>query len=139
MHPMARPDVDRETAGSIALPAIQHQVEDRLRRSPYLALRDVSCLAHDGVIYLHGCLPSYHLKQIAQEIAAGAAGVCRVVNRIEVSAPSVRTRPGRETSAHSTRGSESGHDIPRRGGDSFPNTRPTKGVRNDVGPEPQAQ
>ena len=25
-------------------------------------------------VYLHGCLPSYYLKQIAQEIAAGVAG-----------------------------------------------------------------
>jgi hypothetical protein len=119
---MARPDVDRETTGSVALPAIHLQVEERLHRIPYPALRDVSCLARDGVIYLHGCLPSYHLKQMAQELAAGAAGVRRVVNRIEVSAPSGQARPGRETSAHSTRGSESGPDIPRRGGDSSPNT-----------------
>ncbi|HZW30609.1 MAG TPA: BON domain-containing protein [Isosphaeraceae bacterium] len=139
MHPMARPDVDRETAaGSAALPTIHLQVEERLRQGPYLALRDVSCLARDGVIYLHGCLPSYHLKQIAQELAAGAAGVGRVVNRIEVSAPSSRTRPGRETSAHSTRGSESSHDIPC-GVDAPPRTQQMKGVHNDVGPEPQAE
>jgi hypothetical protein len=113
MHPIARPDVDRETAGSVAIPAIHLQVEERLRRSPYLALRDVSCLARDGVIYLHGCLPSYHLKQIAQELAAGAAGAGCVVNRIEVSAPPGRARPGREISAHSIRGSEADHDTPR--------------------------
>ena len=138
MHPTARPDVDGETAGSVALPAIHLQVEERLRRSPYLALRNVSCFARDGVTYLHGCLPSYHVKQIAQELAAGVAGVCRVVNWIEVSAPSERDRAERPWPVR-LRGSESGHDIPRRRRFLAQHTRPTKGVRNDVGPEPQTQ
>ena len=39
---------------------------------------------NDGVAYLHGCLPSYYLKQLAQEIAAGVEGVRLVINKIEV-------------------------------------------------------
>jgi hypothetical protein len=49
--------------------AIDRTAEHRLRCSGYLALRDVDCMASDDVLYLHGRLPSYFLKQIAQEIA----------------------------------------------------------------------
>ena len=102
MHPMLGSDVDREPSGSDVLLSIHLQAQERLRRSAYLALQDVSCLARDDVVYLHGCLPSYYLKQIAQELAAGVAGVRHVVNRIEVSGPIGRTRPGRESPANST-------------------------------------
>jgi osmotically-inducible protein OsmY len=61
--------------------------EDRLRSSSYLALRDVDCHARGDVVYLHGRPPSYFLKQIAQEIAAGVGGVRRVINRIDVRRP----------------------------------------------------
>jgi osmotically-inducible protein OsmY len=67
--------------------AIHRTAEERLRRSGYLALRDVACMARDDVVYLHGRLPSYFLKQLAQEIAAGVEGVRRVVNRIDVLRP----------------------------------------------------
>jgi hypothetical protein len=139
MRQMVRPDVDPETAGDVALPAIHLQVEERLRQSAYRALRDVSCLARDGVIYLHGCLPSYHLKQIAQELAAGAAGVRGVVNRIEVSAQSGRARPGLGT--RPTRLVDRGQAKTSigGGGSSSLETRPTRGVRNNVGPKPQAE
>jgi carbon storage regulator CsrA len=97
MCSMVRPDMERETAGNVALPAIHLQVEERLRRSPYPALQNVLCHGGDGVIYLHGRLPSYYLKQIAQELAGGAVGVRTVVNQIEVSAPSGQARAGRAT------------------------------------------
>jgi hypothetical protein len=44
------------------------------------------------VIYLRGRLPSYYLKQVAQETVGGVKGVRHVVNRIEVCAP----RAGRD-------------------------------------------
>jgi osmotically-inducible protein OsmY len=72
--------------------AIARVAEDRLRRSGYLALRDVSCDAREGVVYLRGRLPAHYLKQVAQALAAGVEGVCRVVNLIEVATPA---RPGR--------------------------------------------
>jgi osmotically-inducible protein OsmY len=95
MNPMAGPSVDRETTRSASLLALQLQAEERLRRSSYLALQDVSCSASDGVLYLHGLLPSYYLKQVAQEITAGLEGVRGVVNRIEVLRPAAdrRSRP----------------------------------------------
>jgi osmotically-inducible protein OsmY len=70
---------------------IHRTTEERLRGNGYLALRDVACMARDDVVYLHGHLPSYFLKQIAQEIAAGVEGVRRVINRIDVLRPA---RPG---------------------------------------------
>jgi hypothetical protein len=67
-------------------------IESRLRRSGYLALGDVACELNDGVAILHGRVPSYYLKQVAQEIAGDAAGIRGVINQIEV-APS-RHREG---------------------------------------------
>ena len=73
-------------------PAIGQAAEKRLRASGYLALRDVSCIASGGVACLYGRVPSYYLKQLAQEIAAQVVGVRIVVNKIDVRAPA---RPGR--------------------------------------------
>jgi osmotically-inducible protein OsmY len=46
------------------------------------------------VVYLHGCLPSYYLKQLAQELANRVEGVHHVINRIEVFTPSGRMSRG---------------------------------------------
>jgi osmotically-inducible protein OsmY len=75
---------------------IEREAEDRLRRRGYLALWDVSCDARDGVVRLRGRVPSYYLKQVAQAEAAEVEGVRRVVNRIEVTAPSRPAAVGRE-------------------------------------------
>jgi osmotically-inducible protein OsmY len=82
----------QETFADLCLPPIAGATEARLRASGYLALRDVSCIARDGVAHLHGCVPSYYLKQIAQEIAAAVEGVRLVVNKIEVKAPARANR-----------------------------------------------
>src|SRR5437588_10080503 len=58
--------------------------ETRLRGNSYLALKNISCEFHDGVLTLRGCLPSYYLKQVAQETVALVAGVEQVVNQIAV-------------------------------------------------------
>ncbi len=56
-----------------------------LRSNPYLALKNVSCDLLDGVIVLRGCLPTFYLKQVAQEIVAHQVkGVGRLDNQIEV-------------------------------------------------------
>ena len=74
----------RTIAGDVPVIPIDQSVEERLRRSGYLALRDVRCSLRGDSLYLHGELPSYFLKQLAQEIAGDVAGVPQVVNRIEV-------------------------------------------------------
>ncbi len=87
MNPLALTYADPENSTSPHLPAIVREVQERLGRSSYRALRDVSCIASDGVLHLHGCLPSHYLKQVAQEVASGAVGVRHLVNRIVVSRP----------------------------------------------------
>lgn len=56
----------------------------RLRRSPYLPLREVHCECGGGVLRLWGSLPSYYLKQLAQETVKGLEGVGEIINQIEV-------------------------------------------------------
>jgi osmotically-inducible protein OsmY len=79
-----------ERSGSslpVSAPGIAESAESRLRGNSYLALKNVSCDYHDGVLILRGCLPTYYLKQMAQAAVARIAGVERVVNEIEVMAP----------------------------------------------------
>jgi hypothetical protein len=87
---------NRETATKAPPPAIAigRTAEDLLRRSGYLALRDVSCVALGEALYLQGRLPSYYLKQVAQEIAARVVGARLVINRIEVSVAAERAPVG---------------------------------------------
>ncbi|MFI5455973.1 MAG: BON domain-containing protein [Isosphaerales bacterium] len=99
MNLVAVPSADRETSAGACPPTIGRTAEDRFRASGYLALHDVSCVASDGVVSLHGCLPSYHLKQVAQEIATGVEGVRHVINRIEVLTPAGRARLAGDTLA----------------------------------------
>jgi osmotically-inducible protein OsmY len=92
MNGLIAPIAHRETVTASPSPPIGRTAEDRIRASGYLALREVSCSASDGVAYLHGCLPSHYLKQLAQEIAGGVQGVRVVVNRIEVLRPARTSR-----------------------------------------------
>jgi osmotically-inducible protein OsmY len=85
---------------------MSRKTEEQLRISGYMALRDVSCVASDGVVYLQGCLPSHYLKQVAQEIASRAEGVRQVVNRIEVNARVGQARPGRRARVNESIGTE---------------------------------
>lgn len=63
---------------------IEDLAECRLRRCGYPALGDVACECLGGVLTLRGCLPTYYLKQKAQEVVAEVEGVREIVNRIEV-------------------------------------------------------
>ena len=66
----------------------QAMAERGLRSSRYSALRHVSCDYRGGVLVLRGSLPSYHLKQIAQEVVAHQVqGVGRLDNQIQVVRP----------------------------------------------------
>jgi len=63
---------------------IAEAATERLRGSPYQALRSISCESKYGVLFLRGRLGSYFQKQLAQEAVAGVSGVTEVVNEIEV-------------------------------------------------------
>jgi hypothetical protein len=55
-----------------------------LCESNYRSIRRVRCYVRDGVARLEGLLPTFHQKQMAQEIVRRAKGVHRVDNRIVV-------------------------------------------------------
>ncbi len=59
----------------------------RLRQAPYQALRRVECRCEEGVLFLRGRVPSYYMKQYAQEMVAGVSNVRQVSNDLEVVAP----------------------------------------------------
>ena len=63
---------------------VVERAESELRRNAYVALKNIGCEYHEGVLTLHGCLPTYYLKQVAQAVVAPIEGVRRVVNEIEV-------------------------------------------------------
>jgi osmotically-inducible protein OsmY len=97
MNLLANPNTNLRTSATDQPSRFESQTQERLRNSGYRALRRVSCLSRDGVLVLHGCVPSYYLKQVAQEIAAGAEGVRQVINQIEVfrsQAPGTAGRSG---------------------------------------------
>ena len=52
--------------------------------SPYAALRHVESDREEDVVQLRGIVPSYYLKQLAQEIAMQHADVRNVNNQIRV-------------------------------------------------------
>ena len=69
---------------------IQALAERGLRSSRYAALKRVSCDYQGGVLVLRGRLPSYYLKQMAQEVVGHQVqGVSRLDKQIQV----VRTDP----------------------------------------------
>lgn len=56
----------------------------QLRESVYPSLRRVTCDYHEGVVMLRGRLPSFFLKQMAQESVRELDGVEVIANYIEV-------------------------------------------------------
>jgi osmotically-inducible protein OsmY len=70
--------------------SVAEKAENRLRANAYLALKNISCEFREGVLTLRGCLPSYYLKQVAQEAVVATEGVERVENYIEVASSAAR-------------------------------------------------
>jgi BON domain-containing protein len=88
----------KSSAGNHYLPTcgdIAARAESRLVESGYMALRWILCDASEGVLILRGRVPTYFLKQLAQERVAEVEGVRAVVNEIEVVAPAPRSAEGR--------------------------------------------
>ena len=68
----------------LAFSHLEEVAESRLRGHAYLALRNISCNYHNGMLVLRGCVPTYYLKQMAQEVVTQLEGVEHVENRIQV-------------------------------------------------------
>lgn len=63
---------------------VEARAVSRLRRSPYPEVHRVTCEFHEGMLCLHGRVPSYYLKQIAQTAILGMDGVDEIRNQLEV-------------------------------------------------------
>lgn len=63
---------------------IQIAVENKLQNSSYGSVRRVDCTVRDGAVTLFGSVPSYHMKQVVQTLAARVPCVIRVSNHCEV-------------------------------------------------------
>lgn len=61
-------------------------LRDVMRQTPYLALRSVEIELHEDVVILSGRLPSFFLKQVAQQSVGRTLISHRIVNNIEVPA-----------------------------------------------------
>jgi osmotically-inducible protein OsmY len=88
---MLRLNHSRAAPGRLHSPTdLAEWAEGRLRSNAYLALKNISCEVEDGVLTLRGCLPSYYLKQVAQETLAPLEGLAQIDNQIAVVAPGPR-------------------------------------------------
>jgi osmotically-inducible protein OsmY len=90
VHPTGT-EPDTQRPDSQASP--QAVAERGLHSSRYSALQHVSCDCRGGVLVLRGCLPSYYLKQLAQEVVAHLEGVEGVENQIQVVPGASRSGP----------------------------------------------
>lgn len=59
-------------------------VREAIRNAGYLPLRNVSVVAHEGHVVLHGRLPTWYMKQLAQCAAMSVPGVESLSNEIVV-------------------------------------------------------
>ena len=59
----------------------------KIRNAPYQALRRIDCHFYNGVMTLRGRVPSYYMKQYAQEMVGELASVQHVNNELEVVPP----------------------------------------------------
>lgn len=83
---------------------IENEATELLDSHPHFRGRNqrvkVRCL--NGYVFLSGNLPSYYLKQLAQEALRSLSGVSRIENQIVVASPSgevMRNEPTIETAA----------------------------------------
>ena len=66
------------------LAGVGESLQKYFHESPYPALREVRCTFSDGIARLDGALPSFYLKQLAQEIVKQHEVVREVHNHISV-------------------------------------------------------
>ena len=63
---------------------ILENVRRLLQESPYRLQRRVDAAFEDGILTLHGRVPTFFLKQTAQALVAKVDGVRQVVNLVDV-------------------------------------------------------
>jgi osmotically-inducible protein OsmY len=65
-------------------PNIARLAQKRLQESSYSELRNIDCDFAEGVLILRGRVSSFHMKQVAQVIAARVDEVESLINQLEV-------------------------------------------------------
>ena len=68
----------------VSASAASSAVKTALANSGYYAVALLNCDFNDGVVVLSGAVPSYYLKQVAQEALMHLDVVREVDNRVEV-------------------------------------------------------
>lgn len=63
---------------------ITQAVMIRLRSSPYRVLRILTCEFRRGHLIVDGTVPTYYMKQMAQETVRPVIGVEKITNRVSV-------------------------------------------------------
>jgi osmotically-inducible protein OsmY len=63
---------------------LRERVGHALRQSGYMQLRRVHVSTRHGQVRLAGRVPTYHLKQVAQQTALGVEGVQTIENHLVV-------------------------------------------------------
>jgi hypothetical protein len=66
---------------------VEEAARVRLAKTGYPVLKTVECSFRDGRIILHGQVPSYYHKQLAQAALRDAKHIDQVVNHLEVISP----------------------------------------------------
>ena len=64
--------------------AVTDLADERLRGRGYLSLRNLTCEIAEGVLVVHGTVPSFYLRQVAQNALEQIPGVRQVVDHIDV-------------------------------------------------------
>lgn len=72
---------------SLANAELRDRIDQALRVTGYLPLRDVGVIVAEGLAILRGRLPSYHLKQVALEVVRRVPGVSEVHDDLKVVSP----------------------------------------------------
>ncbi len=60
------------------------KANELFRTCPYSSIRNVQCRFHEGVLILSGEVPSFHMKQTAQELIRHVLHVEQIDNRLNV-------------------------------------------------------
>lgn len=72
------------TIDSAGAGELLHRVDSAIKTSPHLTGHKVFCQEESGIVVLHGRVPSFFQKQMAQEALKKLEGVERVINELEV-------------------------------------------------------
>lgn len=68
---------------------ITQAVMIRLRSSPYPVLRILTCEFRRGHLIVYGTVPTYYMKQMAQETVRPVAGVKKITNHVSVQSQAI--------------------------------------------------